>query len=109
MVQVIACAREGPNQQGTALAKFVLYRSNSSIRVVPHSIAAPQFIILAKKTAVDVRTLYLQHQVVGNIGRELNEGLPRSEHFIQSVVRLYRAHVAMIAEVSGQALTDQST
>src|ERR1700752_1635288 len=70
-------------------------------------VAAPQFIVLAKKAAVDLGALYFQHQVVGNIGSELDVGFACAEYFIQAVVWLYRAHVTMIAEVGGQPLTDQ--
>src|ERR1700761_5037444 len=107
MVEVIACARKGPNQQSTALAKLVLYRGDGSVGVMSDSIAAAQFVILPEKAAVDLGALYFQHQVVGNIGSELDVSFTCAEYLIQSVVRLYRSHVAMIAEVGGQALADQ--
>ena len=90
-----------------ALAKLVLNRGDGSIGVMSNRVAAVQLIILPEKAAINFGAFDFEHEVIGDIGSKLHVALACPEYLVQAVVGLHGPHVAVVAEVRRQPLTDQ--
>src|SRR6185437_6394007 len=106
MVKKVAGAREGSDKQGTATPDSILNCRCLSVGILACFGASLQFVFLPEIAAKDVLALHLKLHIVRNVGHELDVILSGAEEFIQAVVWLHHSHVAVIAEIAGQPLTD---
>ena len=107
MMQVVSRARKGANEQGSPLAEGILDGGGVSIGILPRSLAAEQIVVLAEVAAVDLASLHFKHQLIGEVGIELDDLLPRAKQLVEAEVRLNRPCMAVVAEVSRQPFADQ--
>src|ERR1035441_7244989 len=107
VMEVVAGAGEGADQQGSTLAEGVFDGGSVAVRVLAGSFTAQKVVVLAEVAAIDFAALHLQRQLIGEVGVELDVLLARAEQRIKPEVRLRGSNVATVAEVSGQALADK--
>src|SRR5664279_5485530 len=107
MMQGVSRAGKGAYEQRSPLAAGILDGGGVAIGILPRSLAAEQIVVLAEVAAVYLASLHFKHQLIGEVGIELDDLLPRAEQLVEAEVRLNSSGMAVVAEVSWQPFADQ--
>src|ERR1700733_203403 len=107
VVQIIACAGEGSNEQCAAAPECMFNGGSFAVLVLANRISALEHVFLAKVASENFRASDVKYELVLDIGDELDIALARAEDLVEAVVGLHGANVSVIAEIAGKAFTNQ--